>query len=115
MSVLTGWSADAPFPPKTLIAVMLRSGVRLENVSCESVSPVTRAEAGASGWYVVRSTTADPVARYELFRIRAEVVRLSAKARYRIEPLGAATGHVVVVGKAGVVTPVGVASRRCVV
>src|SRR5436309_15468473 len=96
MSVLTGWSADAPFPPKTLIAVMLRSGVRLENVSCEIASPVTRAEAGASGWYVVRSTTVYPVARYELFRIRAEVVRLSAMAGYRCEPLGDATGRVVV-------------------
>src|SRR2546428_13723625 len=93
MPVLTGWSAEAPSPPKTVIAVMLRSGVRLENVSCEIASPVTRAEAGASGWYVVRSTTADPVARYELFRIRAEVVRLSAKARYTIEPLGALPGH----------------------
>src|SRR5881296_2878451 len=99
MSVLIGCSADAPLPPKTVIAVILRSGVRLANVSCESVSLVTRAEAGASGWYVVRSTTADPVARYELFRIRAEVVRLSAKARYRIEPLGAETGHVVVLAK----------------
>src|SRR3989442_6378303 len=95
MSVLIGCSADAPFPPKTVIAVMLRSGVRLENVSCESVSPVTRAEAGASGWYVVRSTTADPVARYELVRIRAEVARLSANARYRIDPFGAETGQVV--------------------
>src|SRR6266571_4422219 len=99
MSLLIGCSADAPLPPNTLIAVMLRSGVRLENVSWESVSPVTRAEAGPSGWYVVRSTTADPVARYELFRTRAEVVRLSAKARYRIEPLGAETGHVVVLAK----------------
>src|SRR2546427_712259 len=31
--------------------------------SVVGVSPVTRAEAGASGWYAVRSTTADPVAR----------------------------------------------------
>src|SRR2546428_13114453 len=92
MSVLIGCSADAPFPPKTVIAVMLRSGVRLENASCESVSPVTRAEAGASGWYAVRSTTADPVARKELFRIRAEVVRLSAKPRNTTDPPGAATG-----------------------
>src|SRR2546427_10835826 len=96
MSVLIGCSADAPFPPKTVIAVMLRSGGRLENVSCESVSPVTRAEAGASGWYVVRSTTADPEARYGLFRIRAEVVRLSAKALDSIEPFGAETAHCVV-------------------
>jgi len=95
MSVLIGCSSDAPFPPKTAMAVMLRSGVRLENASCDSVSLVTRADAGASGWYVVRSTTAVPAARYELFRIRAEVVRLSAKARYRIDPLGAETGHVV--------------------
>src|SRR5947199_7053885 len=94
MSVLIGCSADAPLPPKTVIAVMLRSGVRLENVSCESVSLVTREEAGASGWYVVRSTTADPVARYELFRIRAEVVLVSAKARYRIDTFGPSTGQV---------------------
>src|SRR2546425_8182904 len=95
MSVLIGCSADPPFPPRTLRAVMLRSGVRLENVSWESVSLVTRAEAGASGWYVVKSTTAVPAARYELFKIRAEVVRLSANARYRIDPLGAETGQVV--------------------
>jgi len=63
------------------------------------VSLVTRAEAGESGWYVVRSTTADPVARYELFRTRAEVVRLSANARYRIDPPGAETGHVVELAK----------------
>src|SRR5439155_1539925 len=75
--------------------MLLSSCVRLENVSCTISSPVTRAEAGESGWYVVRSTTADPVARYELFTTRAAVVRLSANARYRIEPLGAETGHVV--------------------
>src|SRR5207245_11006196 len=89
MSVFIGCSADAPFPPKTVIAVMLRSGVRLENVSCESVSPVTRAEAGASGWYVVRATTADPVARCELFRIRDGVGRRSAEARCWLDRAGA--------------------------
>src|SRR2546425_13093967 len=93
MSVLIGCSADAPLPPKTVIAVMLRSGVRLANVSCESVSLVTRAEAGASGWYVARWRPADPAAGYELVRDGAEVDLVSAKALYRIDPFGAETGQ----------------------
>ena len=47
----------------TLIAVTLRSGVRLENVNAATASLVRRREAGESGWYVVRSTTAVPFAR----------------------------------------------------
>src|SRR3990172_5408918 len=99
MSVLIGWRADAPFPPKALIEMMLRSGVRLEKVSCATVSLVTRAEAGESGWYVVRSTTADPVPSWGLLKPRAEVVRLSTNARSTIKPLGAETGHVIELAK----------------
>src|SRR2546425_12860462 len=92
MSVLIGCSSDAPFPPKTAMAVMLRAGVRLENASCDSVSLVTRADAGASGWDVVRSTTAGPAAGDGVVRIPAEGGRLSAEARDRVAPLGAETG-----------------------
>src|SRR2546422_3567711 len=93
MSVLIGCRSDAPFPPKTAMAVMLRSGGRLENASCDSVSLVTRADAGASGWYVVRSTTAGSAARDEVFRIRAQGVPLSPQARDRVDSLGGETGH----------------------
>src|SRR3989442_15507748 len=86
MSVLIGCSSDAPFPPKTAMAVMLRSGGRLENASCDSVSLVTRADAGASGWYVVRATTAAPAAGGGVVQVRGGGGRLPPKGRARDQP-----------------------------
>src|SRR2546428_14096220 len=89
MSVLIGCSSDAPFPPKTAMAVMLRAGVRLENASCDSVSLVTRADAGAAGWYVVRPTTAGPPGGDGVFRIPARWARTPPEGRDRSSRLGA--------------------------